>query len=1227
MAENNANAKSRLFTPTVMRRLLGDSAVIRDRTAAELSGSNISSENSFRYDAPGTGIKSTQQLPINWSDFASHTFFNSAEAKTNAAFDSIINGYPFDGTKQEVEEFFDNLTGFEKYVYDEFPKYSGYIHLSGSAVDEDPLNGYDAGLGSHITVSDVAGSLFPALSKNVSGESILDPGLGSISIETQLLIPSQSVDCGEQILFQKLSTSGDGITISVNPGLSTSPTYDVNVLITSASAAVSTSSSLEKDRFQHICATFDRTFGSHQAKIFVDGNLDSISNSYNMEEIKFKTSPVLIGTGSVHSSIDMTINPTQTLSGSLDEMRVWHMPRSSAQLTKNKNRTLFAQDDGTLKLYFKFNEPSGDYQSNDVILDASGNSLHARVSNYDSSLRSTEFYSRDGDLVLNPITLEYDNTSPILFPSHPDVISLNTKLLNSALDYDVNNPNMITKLVPKHYLLESQFHEGFEVEDGNIRDPYDYYGEDAVPGSGVIGQPQIIAGLLFTWARYFDEIKMFLDQASNLLHVDYDSSDVIADQFLPFLANNYGFELPNPFSNASIEQLLEGANLNAEMAISDGTLQMVQNRIWRLILTNLGEITRSKGTVHSIKALIRSMGINPDEYFRFREYGGSRTKDLTDNRRVQTEMSTMLDFRTNNNSPYIVSPFLSGSRVEVGYPEPAGSLVGHPEYYHGISDDPNDGLFTSGSWTYEGMYKFENVSYDKVGSDIDLSNRMFIQSLARLHHTGSEPTVESFYDGSAVSANLVADYGPIGGNESTLTLYMRPGYEPDANYLKLQLENIPIYDGNIWHVSFGRMRNDQFDSVASSSYFLSAGRQFRGDIIEWYSTSSLFLETDDPSNDNVWSCMDVQPHAGAQGLNTSGSFIMIGSSSLSGGASGRMLNSELMVPEDNARITDFSGKVSQIRFWSKALEEDERKEHLRNFTSLGVKDPLTNFNFVTVATGSFERNRLDVSTDQVDISSDDVGNITLFDFSQSEIPSGSNIMGAPWGAFDLEGTPDQTYTFNSGSYYHMSGSNFDISSDVIKPERFDYGMIDPKFDEHSVDNKIRIRSFQQYKNVQEFGGEVGPIYEILPSEKPQDDTRFSIDMSAVQALNEDIVKIFATLEALDNALGAPELVFATEYPDLRRLREVYFNRLTGKIQTKAFFEFFKWFDSSIGSIIEELIPRKTKFMGLNFVIESHMLERAKLGYSYEDVYLGENNRHGLKGTILLQQFIAQLRRM
>jgi len=75
-----------------------------------------------------------------------------------------------------------------------------------------------------------------------------------------------------------------------------------------------------------------------------------------------------------------------------------------------------------------------------------------------------------------------------------------------------------------------------------------------------------------------------------------------------------------------------------------------------------------------------------------------------------------------------------------------------------------------------------------------------------------------------------------------------------------------------------------------------------------------------------------------------------------------------------------------------------------------------------------------------------------------------------------------------------------------------------------------------------------------------------------------------------------------------------------------FFEFFKWFDTSIGDTVEALLPRKTKFLGANFVIEPHVLERAKFAYNNYDIYVGPNDRFGLKGQILLQQFIAEILR-
>ncbi|MBT7887400.1 MAG: hypothetical protein HN580_00085, partial [Deltaproteobacteria bacterium] len=53
----------------------------------------------------------------------------------------------------ETQAFMDSLTGFEKHVFDRFPKSAGYLRFSGSKENNDK--------GTYISVKDSAGFLFP----------------------------------------------------------------------------------------------------------------------------------------------------------------------------------------------------------------------------------------------------------------------------------------------------------------------------------------------------------------------------------------------------------------------------------------------------------------------------------------------------------------------------------------------------------------------------------------------------------------------------------------------------------------------------------------------------------------------------------------------------------------------------------------------------------------------------------------------------------------------------------------------------------------------------------------------------------------------------------------------------------------------------------------------------------------------------------------------------------
>src|SRR5690606_34775630 len=130
----------------------------------------------------------------------------------------------------------------------------------------------------------------------------------------------------------------------------------------------------------------------------------------------------------------------------------------------------------------------------------------------------------------NPMTYENMSLSPILFPNYDPIINFNVDLLTSATNYDASNPNLITKLIPAHYFFEGQAEEALIREDGTI---VDQITGQSIPGSADLGQAQIIQTLLFVWAKFFDELKIYLDNFGKILNVSYNGEDSAPDQLLP----------------------------------------------------------------------------------------------------------------------------------------------------------------------------------------------------------------------------------------------------------------------------------------------------------------------------------------------------------------------------------------------------------------------------------------------------------------------------------------------------------------------------------------------------------------------------------------------------------------------------------------------------------------------------------------------------------------------
>ena len=1118
---------------------MGGESVFSQIDSSVFADTVVASTSSFKYDLANSGIKSSQQLGTDFSQFQNHTFFNSAEVNVNIAFDKIINNYPFDGTNAELESWSDSLSGFEKYVFNQFPKQKGYLFFSGTYVGEDSTGTK----GTFIIVNDKSGMTQPGLSRIQTAQPVLDFGTGSVTYELWLYLPKQIN--ANQVVIQKINQSDNtrGIILGVSQSALTS-SANIYYSICSGSSELSVSASVDKGTFNHICATYNKDSGLNKLQLFINETLKTESSAANLGILGagFTQAPLLIGSG---TALSTTFIPEQTLSGAVDELRIYGTTVSVERQKSFAEKSIFSSDD--LKLYFKFNEPTGSWATGSTvrtILDSSGKSLHSQICPYAFSILRI----KDIDIGIDiPMTYEMEHSSPILFPSHPKIVSLNQKLLNSASVYDKENPSLITKLIPENYLLQGQLQESLNTIEGEIVNDYSY-SEDG-PSGGNLGATQLLLSLLYVYAKFFDELKISIDSFSDLFFADYDANVSTPDAFLQFFAKHCGITLPPLFTSADISQFINAENIDQNISTNQYTLQYIQNQVWRRLLTNIKDIVKSKGTIYSIKAFLRTLGIDPDSHFRIREFGGPTKFSLTNSRENKTEVSSMIYL---NSGSLIISPFLSGSRVEPGLPTVQGVFVS------GSSNNINDGLFTSGSWTYEGLYKLPKY---QIGAPMTAS-------LVRLHTVG--------LTWSPLMVNIVATSHP----NPEVTLYAQSII--NTTPLKITLPNTNIFDGENWYISVGRKKYNEIPTVCSSSYYIRCVKQNSGEIVETHVSSSYY---EDGTTNDYFSLINSS-------YNISGSFLAIGSSSID--VSAKFLNNSTY--PNICRYNIFSGSVSQMRFWSKYLDDNEWKEHALNYSSMGATNPELNFNFVSSESGSFGKIRLDVSTEQDVVSSDGTGNIELFDFSQHN--------------------------------NHCSGSGFTPSTLVIKPEQINFSYISPKFDESSTTNKIRVRSYLEFENAVQEGDYAGiaPIYSIRSSEQPIDNTRFSIDFSVVDALDKDIMKIFSTLDCLDNIIGSPELMFSPDYPRLETLRNIYFNRLTGDINLKGFFDFFRWFDLSIGSFISQLLPRNTKYFGTNFVIESSCIERNKVEYQYADIYVGETNRANLQGNLLLQQIIGNFKR-
>ena len=97
-----------------------------------------------------------------------------------------------------------------------------------------------------------------------------------------------------------------------------------------------------------------------------------------------------------------------------------------------------------------------------------------------------------------------------------------------------------------------------------------------------------------------------------------------------------------------------------------------------------------------------------------------------------------------------------------------------------------------------------------------------------------------------------------------------------------------------------------------------------------------------------------------------------------------------------------------------------------------------------------------------------------------------------------------------------------------------------------------------------------------------------------QAISEEMLNLFSTIAEFSNLIAKPVDRYRMENKELNILRRLFFDRNTGNLDFDRFSEYFKWIDSAISRIVQDLFPISARFSGgVSNVIDSHILERSK----------------------------------
>lgn len=608
------------------------------------------------FNAINEGNITTQQLKnIDYSKFSNHVFFDSAVHKINYAFSDIIN-FPYDATRTVLINYLNQLDGYTKYVLDNI--YPKAIH---SQYFNDDIK---------IRIIDKKGCLLNDYDKeDLNTQGTLSPNGNNYNYTFNIMLDSNidSYKNKNRVVFKKTVTSNK----KINEGYICYVSEEnekayINFCIIKSGIFYNSKAEIPLNINTHVSFNVVKQNNFLSVEFYIDGNKKSllesnikINDTYSFSSFhKNKNAFFIIGSGEEESySSDSQQFLFDNFIGKIDDIVI---NKNSFDAVYLKNNVLNTQETTTnTVLHIKFNEPPGNYTNSALCIDHSGNKLHGITLYINDDIVEDTSANKADSLIQNEDLMK----SPVIIGSYPEIVAIRNNLIQSATSYDEKNANLIFKMLPRHYFVDSANQQELPI-----------YAEGTLPQASSSTFNKFdkyenthITNICLIWARHFDQLKLYLDSLEDLFSLDYNNLKInnSVDAYMKMLCKIYGFDFKEILFDKTEQRVTNLKSDNID-------INSLQNFIWKRILLDSKNLNRSKGTKYAIDSLFNSFNKNIKKFVNVRERSFNNIYNTQNNyttKQGQTKEILSLDFKDQPENMNIETSYLkhkSNNIIETG---------------------------------------------------------------------------------------------------------------------------------------------------------------------------------------------------------------------------------------------------------------------------------------------------------------------------------------------------------------------------------------------------------------------------------------------------------------------------------------------------------------------------------------------------------------------------------